>query len=148
MVTGIIYKGSKFLESISPREAAINTATQTGHFQIDIMHMSPITTATSVFFSTALIQIGSYSAAMRSPTTDAFIPTRGPLNQDLLRNVSQNGTIPIISRNDGMNIIIRHSNPINNGLLKDGMTVPKYAANVNNGPGIACAAPYPAIKES
>ena len=49
--------------------------------------------------------------------------------------------IPIINKNDGMNIIVRHNNPIRGGLLNDGITVPKYAAKVNSGPGIAWAAP-------
>ena len=45
------------------------------------------------------------------------MPTSGPLNQTLLFSVSQNGIIPIINRNDGININVISTSEIKISVL-------------------------------
>ncbi len=93
---------------------------------------------------TAPVQIGVYSAASRMPTTAALIPASARRNPTDPRSQSQNGSAPKISRNDGRKMparaIVAPGMPFGAGAA----TAPRYPANVNSGPGTACAAPYPA----
>lgn len=74
------------------------------------------------------------------PTTEALMPFNAAFTLKFLRKVSQKGRIPKVSKNAGKKMAIVANMPP----CHPWMTVPIYAENVNSGPGIACAAPYPA----
>ena len=92
--------------------------------------------------------IGSYNAAISKPITLAFTAFKEPLMILIFLNSSQIGNVPITNRKDGKNIKNKQNIPINHELNPLWINVPKYAEKVNNGPGIAWAAPYPAKKVS
>ena len=98
--------------------------------------------------SIPLVQRGLQKAAIRRPTTEAFIP-RSPFEIDCnLPKESQKGSTPKTRKKDGRKIAIRQIVAPIHPLGLDFMTVPKNAENVNKGPGTACAAPYPVINAS
>jgi hypothetical protein len=74
----------------------------------------------------------------------ALIPGRADCMERFRRNLSQNGRTPTTSKNDGAKIAKRQIIPPSHRVGSTCMEAPKNAANVNSGPGTACAAPYPA----
>src|SRR5690606_7585285 len=60
--------------------------------------------ATSFVEWTELVQIGSYSAAAKMPTTDALMPINALLAKRFFRNISQKGRAPKISSTAGKKI--------------------------------------------
>ncbi|MNH27298.1 hypothetical protein D3C79_874030 [compost metagenome] len=89
----------------------------------------------------ALVHTGWYKAASRSPTTPAFTPASADWLRALRRSVSQKGTTPITNRKEGVKMARM---PTVAPTQPDGCTLieaPRKAANVESGPGMACARP-------
>src|SRR3989338_4264744 len=66
----------------------------------------------------------------------------------LWRSRSQNGKAPTTSKKDGAKIASRQIKPPTQPEGVVLMDAPRNEANVNKGPGTACAAPYPARNAS
>src|SRR5699024_5109260 len=127
-----------YMKTISePLIAPVNTTIQGGNFQYTSILNRIEANAKSIGLKIELVQIGLYKAEINIPTTAAFTPIIAPLMFGLFRKLSQNGNAPRIRRNAGKKTAIVAINPPCHPF----MTAPKYAANVNSGPGTACVAP-------
>ena len=89
----------------------------------------------------AVIHTGSYNAASNNPTTAAPTPAIAARSGAIDRSRSQNGRMPATSRNDGRKMAMSANRPPVHPPTGPAITVPRYAENVNSGPGTACAAP-------
>ncbi len=122
-----------------------------GSFQIASNPKSTIASPKSSGLRTLPVQIGSYNADSNNPTTTAFTPEMAPRTRLLRPSRDQKGRTPHTSKNDGMYMAMSVTSPPIHGCRNTGSRVPvpvtdapRYAANVNSGPGTAWAAPYPA----
>ena len=86
------------------------------------------------------VNTGLYSAAAKMPTTAALAPAKALAAFGLARRRSQNGITPTTNSAAGKKIAtVAIVAPHNQ--LTPCAEAPKNDANVNSGPGTACAAP-------
>ena len=137
------------METTPPANAAMGTTSQGGHFQNASRPNAAMPNARSAGACMAVVHTGSYSAAASRPTTAALTPVNaarkfatGP------KAVPEGQYSDQHRRKDGRKIAPRAKSPIFQSPGGSPMTVPRYAEKVNSGPGIACAAPYPAMNSS
>src|SRR5512147_2016902 len=127
--------------AISPPRAVKMTTNQGGNFQ-NIKRLkatSPRPKSAGAWI--ALVHTGLYSAVSSKPTTAALMPFKADWKTGTARSRSQKGSAPTTRRNDGRNIATRVSHAPVQPWGSGPIIAPRYAENVNNGPGTAWVAP-------